>query len=148
MVYLHMTCGVVVIGFSLSLFWIRPFVPSLWNTSTCPFSILLVKGPWTHYSMLKSTCKFLLDWRWVCLLTYCLFCRRYSAKGTVVRKISVINKGLFHMIDDIFWNLGFKNETQADKVMMMIHIMCIIRLMCIIPLIHIFVLYVLYWLYR
>ncbi len=53
-------------------------------------------------------------------LTSCLFLHRYSAKGTVVKKISVINKALFQLIDDIFWHLGFKNETQADKVIILI----------------------------
>ena len=38
----------------------------------------------------------------------------------------MINKGLFHLIDDIFWNLGFKNETHADKVTMLIRIKRII----------------------
>jgi hypothetical protein len=38
----------------------------------------------------------------------------------------LINKGLFHLIDDIFWNLGFKNETHADKVTMLIRIIRII----------------------
>ncbi len=53
-------------------------------------------------------------------LTSCLFLHRYSAKRIVVEKISVIKKALFHLIDDIFWNLGFKNETQADKVIILI----------------------------
>jgi hypothetical protein len=39
-----------------------------------------------------------------------------------MRKISVINKNLFHLIDDIFWNLGFKNETHAEKVIRLIRI--------------------------
>ena len=93
--------------------------------------------------MLKSTCKFLFDWRWVSILTS-FFRRRYSANGTVVRKISVINKSLFHLIDDIFWNLGFKNETQADKVIVII---CIIPLISIIHLLLLHVLYLLYQLY-
>ncbi len=46
-------------------------------------------------------------------LTSCLFTCRYSAKGTVVRKIPLIIKGLIHLIDYIFWNLGFKYKTQA-----------------------------------
>ena len=49
----------------------------------------------------------------------------------------MINKGLFHLIDDIFWNLGFKNETHADKVTMLIRIIiriiiCIKRIIRII----------------
>jgi hypothetical protein len=31
-----------------------------------------------------------------------------------------------HLMDDIFWNLGFKNETHADKVTMLIRIIRII----------------------
>ena len=65
-------------------------------------------------------------------LTSCLFRRRYSAKGTVVKKISLINKSLIHLIDDIFWNLGFKNETQAEKVIVIIRIIPIIYIISII----------------
>ena len=39
-----------------------------------------------------------------------------SSKGTVVKKISMLNKNLVHLIDDIFWTMGFKTETQANKV--------------------------------
>ena len=72
---------------------------------------------------------------WKSLLTSCLCFHRYSSKGTVVKKVSLINKGLFHLIDDIFWNLGFKNETHADKVTMLIRIICIICIICIIRII-------------
>ncbi len=65
-------------------------------------------------------------------MTSCLFRRRYSAKGTVVKKISLINKSLIHLIDDIFWNLGFKNETQAEKVIVIICIILIIYIIRII----------------
>ena len=37
-------------------------------------------------------------------------------------------------MDDIFWNLGFKNETHAEKVTMLIRIIriiCTIRIICI-----------------
>ncbi len=37
----------------------------------------------------------------------------------------MINKSLIHLIDDIFWNLGFKNETQAKKVIVIIRIILI-----------------------
>ena len=39
-----------------------------------------------------------------------------------------------HLMDDIFWNLGFKNETHAEKVTMLIRIIriiCTIRIICI-----------------
>ena len=39
-----------------------------------------------------------------------------SSKGTVVKKISILNKKLVNLIDDIFWTMGFKTETQAKKV--------------------------------
>jgi hypothetical protein len=65
-------------------------------------------------------------------LTSCLFRRRYSAKGTVVKKISLINKSLIHLIDDVFWNLGFKNEIQAEKVIVIIRIILITYMMHII----------------
>jgi hypothetical protein len=68
-------------------------------------------------------------------LTSCLFRSRYSAKGTVVQKISLINKSLIHLIDDIFWNFGFKNETQAEMVSVIIRIILITyinRILCII----------------
>ena len=49
----------------------------------------------------------------------------------------MLNKNIVHLIDDIFWNMGFKTETQADKVMSIISIKCIISLMRIIPIISI-----------
>ena len=53
-------------------------------------------------------------------LTSCLFRRRHSAKGTFVKKIPLINKNLFHLIDDIFWTLGFKTAKKAEKVIVII----------------------------
>ena len=44
----------------------------------------------------------------------------------------MLNKNIVHLIDDIFWNMGFKTETQADKVM---HIIPIARIMSIISII-------------
>ena len=29
----------------------------------------------------------------------------------------MLNKNIVHLIDDIFWNMGFTTQTQADKVM-------------------------------
>ncbi len=65
-------------------------------------------------------------------LTSFLFHHRYSTKGTVVKKIPLINKSLIHLIDDIFWNLGFKNDTQAEKVIVITRIMLIISVIFII----------------
>ena len=47
----------------------------------------------------------------------------------------MLNKYLVHLIDDIFWNMGFKTETQADKVMHIIHIIPIMSIMSIIRII-------------
>ena len=33
-----------------------------------------------------------------------------SSKGTVVKKISMLNKNLVHLIDNVFWTMGFKTE--------------------------------------
>ena len=44
----------------------------------------------------------------------------------------MLNKNIVHLIDDIFWNMGFKTETQADKVMLIISIIRILSIMCII----------------
>ena len=46
----------------------------------------------------------------------------------------ILNKNIVHLIDDMFWNMGFKTETQAEKV---ISIMYIISIMAIILLIRI-----------
>ena len=67
-------------------------------------------------------------------LTSYLFRGRYSAKGTVVKKIALINKNLFHLIDDIFWTVGFKTTEKAKKVIV---IMCIILIIYVISFIHI-----------
>jgi hypothetical protein len=47
-------------------------------------------------------------------LTSCLFSRRHSARGTVVKKDPLFNKNTMYLIEEISWNLGFKNETQAE----------------------------------
>ncbi len=65
-------------------------------------------------------------------LTSCLFRRRHPAKKTIVKKISLFNKNMIYLIDEIFWNSGFKNETQAEKV-----IMCIILIIYVISFISI-----------
>ena len=49
-----------------------------------------------------------------------------------MKKIFMLNKNIVHLIDDIFWNMGFKTETQADKVM---HIIPIARIISIISII-------------
>ena len=50
--------------------------------------------------------------------------------------VYLVNKSFVHFIDNIFWSMGFKNETQADKVimciMLIIYFMLIICIMSII----------------
>ncbi len=48
------------------------------------------------------------------------YCSSYSVKGTVVKKIFILNKSIVHLINDIFWHMGFKTETQAEKVILII----------------------------
>ncbi len=47
----------------------------------------------------------------------------FFSKRTGVKKISMLNKNLFHLIDDIFWTMGFKPETEtcAKKVVSITH---------------------------
>ena len=65
-------------------------------------------------------------------LTSCLFRHRHPAKKTIVRKFPLFNNNMKYLIDEIFWNLGFKNEAQAEKV-----IICIILIIYVISLIRI-----------
>ena len=55
----------------------------------------------------------------------------------------MLNKNLVHVIDDIFWNMGFKTATQADKVMHIIPIIAIITMISIISMYKLHQLYVL-----
>ncbi len=74
-----MTCGVVVIGFSLSLSWIRPFVPSLWNTLTCPFPSYMWKDP----GCITRCSNRLVSFCWIeggYVFWLAASCCRYSAK--------------------------------------------------------------------
>jgi hypothetical protein len=47
----------------------------------------------------------------------------------------MLNQNIIHLINDIFWNMGFKTETQADKVMPIIRVIYIIRITSIMSLI-------------
>ncbi len=64
-------------------------------------------------------------------------CSRYSVKGTVAKQIFILNKNIVHLIDDMFWYMGFKTESQAEKVILIIHFILIITLITIITLIRI-----------
>ena len=54
-----------------------------------------------------------------------------------MKKIFIMNKNIVHLIDDIFWNMGFKTETQADKVMPIIRVIFIISIISLIQIIRI-----------
>lgn len=56
-------------------------------------------------------------------------------KGTVVKKIFMLNKNIVHLIDDIFWHMPFKNPTHDETVIMFI--IQIILTICIISVIRI-----------
>ena len=38
----------------------------------------------------------------------------------LVKKVHVLNKGIIHLIDNIFWNCGFKTESHGDQVIIVI----------------------------
>jgi hypothetical protein len=63
-------------------------------------------------------------------LTSCLF-----VAGTLPRELLSID--LIHLIDDIFWNLTFNNKTQAEKVIVIMHIIYLISIIPIILIISI-----------
>ena len=46
--------------------------------------------------------------------------------------VFLLNKSIVHSINDLFWNMGFKHETQTEKVILIILINCSIRRMIII----------------
>jgi hypothetical protein len=69
------------------------------------------------------------------------YCSSYSVKGTVVKKIFLLSKNIVHLIDNMFWYMGFKTESQAEKVILIIHfilfttiitLITLIRIICII----------------
>jgi hypothetical protein len=70
--------------------------------------------------MLKSTCKqFLFLY---CILAQVEFCFvlhifRLSGKGQFIKKMHVLNKGIVHVIDDMFWNCGF-TESQGEQALL------------------------------
>jgi hypothetical protein len=72
----------------------------------------------------------------------------HSAKGGFMKKMYLVNKNIVHLVDDIFWNMGFKTETQAEKVIpeiiIILCIMFIIVIMTIYSLCTLFALCVLY----
>jgi hypothetical protein len=116
-------------------FWssIRWCVLSLINTWKCQYGIPSVKRPLINCSTLKLTCKCIFRWFSACLaVTLCSFRLRYSTKGTIVKKMPILNKNIVHLVDDMFWNMGFKTEKQTEMVISVILIILIIRIILII----------------
>ena len=116
-------------------FWssIRWWVLSLRNTWKCQYGILSVKRPLMNCSTLKSMCKCIFRWFSACLaVTLCSFGLRYSSKGTIVKKMPILYKNIVHLVDDMFWNMGFKTEKQTEQVISIIHIISIIYIEVII----------------
>jgi hypothetical protein len=61
-------------------------------------------------------------------------CSSYSVKGTQ-QEVFILNENIVHLIDDIFWNMGFKTETQAEKVILIIRFILFITIITLITLI-------------
>ena len=69
-------------------------------------------------------------------------CSRYSVKGTVAKQIFMLNKNIVHLIDNMFWYMGFKTESQAEKVILIIHFIALITIITLILIICIIARYV------
>ncbi len=119
--------------------WIRWFVLSWWNTSKyVSLASIRWKGTWCPdggsdwYESLfcLGFCMFL---DWLCTLLP----HRVSLKGSVVKKMQMLNKRLVHLVDDFFF-LGFKEAVQAEKVFKFIIFIIYIRLLMFINFINLF----------
>ena len=51
---------------------------------------------------------------------FCVASYRYSSKAGSVKKMYLVNKNIVNLIDDVFWKMGFKTETDAEKVIIRI----------------------------
>ena len=117
-------------------FWssIKWWVLSLRNTWKCQYGIPSVKRPLMNCSKLKSLCKCIFRRFSACLaVTLCSFGLRHSSKGSFVKKMPILNKNIVHLVDDMFWNMGFKTEKQTKQVISIVHIISIIFIIHIIP---------------
>ncbi len=47
----------------------------------------------------------------------CIWYIRLSIKGLFTKKVFLVNENIVHLVDDIFWNCGFKTESQGEQVM-------------------------------
>ena len=56
-------------------------------------------------------------------VTFCRYSSKAGSHPGSVKKMHLVNKNIVNLIDDIFWKMGFKTETDAEKV-----IICIISL--------------------
>ncbi len=64
---------------------------------------------------------------WLCLMSFLILLSQELCR-------ELLSRDLIYLIDYVFWNLSFKNETQAEKVILNMHV---------IPILYI---YTLYWL--
>jgi hypothetical protein len=51
---------------------------------------------------------------------FCVAFCRYSSKAGSVKKMYFVNKNIVNLIDDVFCKMGFKTETDAEKVVIRI----------------------------
>jgi hypothetical protein len=67
----------------------------------------------------------------LCLSRFC--CARQSLfHNEFVKEEYILNKNTVYLIDDIFWNMPFKNPTHSDRVIMLIiFTMLVMRIMII-----------------
>ncbi len=111
-------------GISCSWSWTRSFVLS-WTSDAdmAPYQ-RRGRGQTARWqSMPKSMCtyySFCFAFTPAGLTAFTLF--SYSEQGLIFRKEFVLNKNIVHLIDEIFWNQGFKHETQAEMVIPIVRI--------------------------
>ncbi len=80
---------------------------------------------------------YILPFSWplgLCLIPF-MFLFQILCNGSVVKKMFMFNKHIVHLIDDIFWNMGFKTEAQTEKVIDIIRILRIIHIILFVTII-------------
>ncbi len=70
-------------------------------------------GHWDWPVSTLLSCSLFLERVWICCVLHLI---RLDMRGLFVKKVHVLNKNIVHLIDDIFWNCGFKTETQGEQV--------------------------------
>ena len=49
-----------------------------------------------------------------------------GSHGTKFTNLFLFNEKMLHLVDDIFWHLGFKSAEHAEKVMLMVKLLKIV----------------------